>query len=66
VQLTGAETGVISRQDGEVYRAVAIYDPHPEFIEIAKQNPIPQDRQLIVYCEREKPSCSLPLKSALT
>jgi signal transduction histidine kinase len=45
VQLTGAETGLISRQDGEVYRAVAIYDPYPEFIEIAKQNPIPLDRQ---------------------
>src|SRR5215510_12568513 len=45
VQLTGAETGLISRQDGEVYRAAAIYDPYPEFIEIAKQNPIPLDRQ---------------------
>src|SRR5262249_50851888 len=45
VQLAGAETGVISRQDGEVYRAAAIYDPYPEFIEIAKQNPIPLDRQ---------------------
>src|SRR5262245_26653794 len=45
VQLTGAETGVISTQDGEVLRAKAIYDPYPELIEFAKQNPIPQDRQ---------------------
>jgi signal transduction histidine kinase/putative methionine-R-sulfoxide reductase with GAF domain len=45
VQLTGAETGLIIRQDGEVYRAAAIYGASPEFIEVAKQNPIPQGRQ---------------------
>src|SRR5262245_821227 len=42
VQLTGAETGLIIRQDGEVYRAAAIYGASPEFVEVAKQNPIPQ------------------------
>src|SRR5262245_21991134 len=45
VQLTGAETGLIIRQDGEVYRAAAIYGASPEFIEVAKQNPIPQGHQ---------------------
>jgi two-component system, NtrC family, sensor kinase len=45
VQLTGAETGLIIRQDGEVYRAAAIYGASPEFVEVAKQNPIPQGRQ---------------------
>jgi signal transduction histidine kinase/putative methionine-R-sulfoxide reductase with GAF domain len=45
VQLTSAETGLIIRQDGEVYRAAAIYGASPEFIEVAKQNPIPQGRQ---------------------
>ena len=45
VQLTSAETGLIIRQDGEVYRAAAIYGASPEFIEVAKRNPIPQGRQ---------------------
>ena len=45
VQLTGAETGLIIRQDGEVYRAAAIYGASSEFVEVAKQNPIPQGRQ---------------------
>ena len=45
VQLTGAETGLIIRQDGEVYRAAAIYGASPEFIKVARQNPIPQGRQ---------------------
>ena len=45
VQLTSAETGLIIRQDGEVYRAAAIYGASPEFIQVAKQNPIPQGRQ---------------------
>jgi signal transduction histidine kinase len=45
VQLTGAETGLIIRQDGEAYRPAAIYGASPEFIESAKQNPIPQGRQ---------------------
>src|SRR5262245_19583505 len=44
VQLSGAEAGLITRQDGEVYRAAAIYDPVAESIEAAK-NPMPQDRQ---------------------
>src|SRR6516164_3778116 len=45
VQLTGAETGLIVRQDGEFYRAAAIYGASPEFVEMAKQNPIPPGRQ---------------------
>jgi GAF domain-containing protein len=45
VQLTGAETGIITRQDGEVYRVAATYGAYPEFIEIAKQNPLPPGRQ---------------------
>ena len=45
VQLTSADTGLIIRQYGEVYRAAAIYGASPEFIEVAKQNPIPQGRQ---------------------
>src|SRR5262245_63112239 len=45
VQLTSAETGLIVRQYGEVYRAAAIYGASPEFIEVAKQNPIPPGRQ---------------------
>jgi signal transduction histidine kinase/putative methionine-R-sulfoxide reductase with GAF domain len=44
VKLTGAETGLIIRQDGEVYRPAAIYGASPEFIEVAKQNPIPPGR----------------------
>jgi hypothetical protein len=45
VQLTGAETGLIVRQHGEVYRTAAIYGASPEIIEVARQNPIPQSRQ---------------------
>src|SRR5499426_3094563 len=45
VQLTRAEAGLITRQDGEVYRAAAIYDPDPERSEAAKQNPAPKGRQ---------------------
>src|SRR5262245_9884932 len=45
VQLTGAETGLILRQDGEVYRAAAIYDPDPERSEAARQSPAPKGRQ---------------------
>jgi two-component system NtrC family sensor kinase len=45
VQLTSAETGIITRQDGEVYCLAASYDAYPESIEAAKQNPIPQGRQ---------------------
>src|SRR5262245_12313311 len=45
VELTGAEAARIARQDGEFYRIAAIYDLHPESIEAAKQNPIPQGRQ---------------------
>jgi GAF domain-containing protein/anti-sigma regulatory factor (Ser/Thr protein kinase) len=45
VQLTSADTGLIIRQDGEVYRAAAVYGASPEFIQVAKQNPIPQGRQ---------------------
>jgi GAF domain-containing protein/anti-sigma regulatory factor (Ser/Thr protein kinase) len=45
VQLTGAETGLIFRQDGELYRAAAIYDLDPKRSEAAKQNPVPQGRQ---------------------
>jgi signal transduction histidine kinase len=45
VKLTGAEQGLIITQDGEVYRPAAIYGASPEFIEVAKQNPIPQGRQ---------------------
>src|SRR5262245_50090158 len=46
VRLTGAETGTIWKQDGEVYRAAAIYDPDdPERGEAAKQNPAPKGRQ---------------------
>jgi two-component system, NtrC family, sensor kinase len=45
VQLTGADTGLITRQDGEVYRVTASYGAYPEALEIAKQNPIPPGRQ---------------------
>src|SRR5262245_1620895 len=45
VQLTGTETALIFRQDGELYRAAAIYDPDPKRSEAAKQNPVPKGRQ---------------------
>src|SRR5262249_41936422 len=44
-RLTGAEMGLIYRQDGEFYRAAAIYGASPEFIEVVKLNPIPPSRQ---------------------
>jgi len=45
-QLTDAETGLISRPDGEVYRVAAMYNAvSPEVIETLKQNPIPSGRQ---------------------
>jgi signal transduction histidine kinase len=45
VQLTGAEQGLIIRQDGEVYRTAAMCGVSPEFMEVAKQNPVPPGRQ---------------------
>jgi transcriptional regulator with GAF, ATPase, and Fis domain len=45
VQRTGAETGILTRQDGDVYRVAATYGAYPELIEIAKQNPLPPGRQ---------------------
>ena len=44
VRLSGADRGFIFRQDGDVYRVVASFGHSKEFIEIAKQNPIRQDR----------------------
>jgi GAF domain-containing protein len=44
VRLTGAEMGLIYRQDGDFYRAAAISGATPEFIEVVKQNPIPPGR----------------------
>src|SRR4030095_2276242 len=42
----GADTGMITRQDGEVYRAAAIYAAaSPEISEAAKQNPTPMCRR---------------------
>jgi len=45
VQLTGAEQGLIIRQDGEVYRTAAMCGVSREFMEVAKQNPVPPGRQ---------------------
>jgi two-component system, NtrC family, sensor kinase len=44
VRLSGADRGFIFRQDGDVYRVAASFGHTNEFIEIAKQNPIHQDR----------------------
>jgi two-component system, NtrC family, sensor kinase len=45
-ELSDAETGLISRPDGEVYRVAAIYNPYsPEVMETVKQTPIPSGRQ---------------------
>src|SRR5262245_55985780 len=45
-ELADAETGLISRPDGEVYRVAAIYNPYsPEVIETLKQSPIPSGRK---------------------
>ena len=43
VRISGADRGLF-RQDGDVYRVVATFGHSKEFIEIAKQNPIRQDR----------------------
>jgi len=45
VRLTGAEMGLIYKQDGDFYRAAAIYGASPESIEVTKQNPILPGRQ---------------------
>src|SRR5215813_11839702 len=45
VQLTDAETGLITTHDGEVWHAAASYDAYPEAIEAIMQNPIPLGRQ---------------------
>jgi GAF domain-containing protein len=44
VRLTGAELGLILRQDGEVYRPVTFYGASSEFMEVTRQNPIPPGR----------------------
>ena len=44
VRLSGADRGFIFRQDGDVDRVAASFGHSKEFIEIAKQNPIHQDR----------------------
>jgi signal transduction histidine kinase/putative methionine-R-sulfoxide reductase with GAF domain len=45
VELTAAETGLIIRQHGDLYRTAAIYGASAEFVEVAKQNPLPPGRQ---------------------
>ena len=45
VRLTDAELGLIYRQDGDFYRAAAIYGASIELIEVVKKNPIPPTRQ---------------------
>jgi signal transduction histidine kinase len=45
VQLTSAETGLIIRQHGDSYQVAAIYGASSEFVEVAKQNPLPPGRQ---------------------
>jgi two-component system NtrC family sensor kinase len=44
VRLTGAELGLILRQDGEVYRPAAFYGASSDFIDATKQNPISPGR----------------------
>src|SRR5215510_8599125 len=45
-ELSDAETGLISRPDGEVYRVAALYNAYsPEVSETVKQTPIPSGRQ---------------------
>jgi len=41
VRPAGAEMGLIYRQDGDLYRAAAIYGASPEFPEVVNRNPIP-------------------------
>jgi signal transduction histidine kinase len=45
VELTAAETGLIIRQHGGLYRTAAIHGASAEFVEVAKQNPLPPGRQ---------------------
>ena len=44
VRLCSADKGLISRQDGELYRFAASYGHSPEFVEFAKRNPMRKDR----------------------
>jgi signal transduction histidine kinase len=44
VRLCSADKGLISRQDGELYRFAASYGHSPEFVEFVKRNPIRKDR----------------------
>ena len=44
VRLSGAEMGLIYRQDGDVYRVAASFGHSVEFLEKMKQNPIYEDR----------------------
>ena len=44
VRLTGAEVGLILRQDGELYRPTAFYGASSDLIEIATQSPIAPGR----------------------
>ena len=43
-RLCGADRGFIFRQDGELYRVASSYGHSQEWVEIAKRNPIRQDR----------------------
>ena len=45
VRLCGAELGLIYRQDGDRYRAAAVYGAAPELLEVVEQHPIALDRQ---------------------
>ena len=45
VRLCGAHKGFIFRQDGDVYRVAASYGTSEEFLRVAKNNPINQDRR---------------------
>jgi hypothetical protein len=44
VRLCSADKGLISRQDGELYRFAASYGHSSEFVEFVKRNPIRKDR----------------------
>src|SRR4029453_19208303 len=45
VRLCGAEFGLIYRQDGDRYRAAAVYGAAREFLEVVEQHPIALDRE---------------------
>jgi hypothetical protein len=45
VLLCGADRGFIFRQDGDLYQVAASCGHSPEFIEIARRNPISRDRR---------------------